>query len=598
MAQQDFLAELKRRNVYKVAVAYAVVAWLLIQAASILLPTFDAPSWVMKVFVLAVVLGFVPALIFAWAFEITPEGIRRESEVPPAQSIARHTGRKLVAITAVLAVFAAALFVYQILRPKEAGTTPSNAQLRLSIPEKSIAVLPFDSLSEDKDNAFFAEGVQDEILTRLAKVADLKVIARSSTQKFKSAPENLPDIAKQLGVMNLLEGSVQKANGEVRVNVQLINALTNAHLWADIYDRKLNDIFAVESDIAKTIADTLQAKLSGAEKNAIAKKPTENTEAYELYLKGRYFWNRRTAENLQEALSYFKQAVEKDSSYALAYAGIADCYSTLVSYSNDAPANYLPPAFVAARRAVQLDDQLGEAHTALASTLSTDLQFPAAEAEFKRAIDLNPNYATARQWHGESLQALGRSDEALPELKRARELDPLSLIINSSLASVLDTAGRYAEALQQIDRALALDSNFGVAHLFRGQILEDQGKLNEAVAEYRKAENTVPRAECQSLIACIYARTGRVEEARQILADLTGAAQHGYVPSYALAQIHVALGQNEEALSRLEKAYEERSIQVGGNDTCPIIDKRVDPLRHAPRFQKILAKLTASSTTQ
>ena len=193
--------------------------------------------------------------------------------------------------------------------------------------------MPFDNLSEDKTNAYFAEGVQDEILTRLAKVADLKVIARTSTQKFKSSPENLPDIAKQLGAMNILEGSVQKVNDQVRVNVQLINALTNAHLWADTYDRKLIDIFAVESEIAKTIADTLQAKLTGSEKISIAKTPTVNPEAYELYLKGRFFWNKRTAADLRKAIEYFNQAISKDPGYALAYSGLADCYSILGVYS-------------------------------------------------------------------------------------------------------------------------------------------------------------------------------------------------------------------------------------------------------------------------
>src|SRR5438270_1891592 len=257
-----FLTELKRRKVYRVAVAYAIVAWLLIQAASILFPTFEAPPWVMKVFVLVIVLGFLPALIFSWAFEITPEGIRRESEIELNKSITRRTGRKIVALTIALAVVAAGLFVYQLVRSKsDASGSPTAA----TIANKSIAVLPFDNLSRDPDNAYFCEGVQDEILTRLAKIADLKVISRTSTQHFKSTPDNLPQIAKQLGVAHILEGSVQKASDQVRVNVQLINALTDAHLWADTYDRKLTDIFAFESDIARTIAETLGARLSRAE---------------------------------------------------------------------------------------------------------------------------------------------------------------------------------------------------------------------------------------------------------------------------------------------------------------------------------------------
>src|SRR5437868_620647 len=249
MSERNFFAELKRRNVYKVAIAYAVVSWLLIQAASIFLPAFDAPPWVMKIFIIVIIFGFPVALIFSWAFEITPEGIKLESEIEPNKSIMRRTGRKIVAVTIALAVVAAGLFVYQLVRPKspfqlERGApatpaSPSLAGARPSIAEKSIAVLPFDNLSRDPDNAYFCEGVQDEILTRLAKVADLKVISRTSTQHFKSTPENLPQIAKQLGAAHILEGSVQKASDQVRVNVQLINALTDAHLWAETYDRKL-----------------------------------------------------------------------------------------------------------------------------------------------------------------------------------------------------------------------------------------------------------------------------------------------------------------------------------------------------------------------
>src|SRR5437868_9103870 len=329
MSERNFFAELKRRNVYKVAIAYAVVSWLLIQAASIFLPAFDAPPWVMKIFIIVIIFGFPVALIFSWAFEITPEGIKLESDIAPNKSIARRTGRKIVAVTIALAVVAAGLFVYQLVRSKsDTSGSPTTA----TIANKSIAVLPFDNLSRDPDNAYFCEGVQDEILTRLAKVADLKVISRTSTQHFKSTPDNLPQIAKQLGVAHIVEGSVQKANDQVRVNVQLINALTDAHLWADTYDRKLTDIFAVESEIAKTIADTLQAKLTGSEKTAMSKKPTANPEAYELYLKGRFFWNKRTSADLRKAVDYFNQAIAKDSNYALAYAGLADAFAMYPDY--------------------------------------------------------------------------------------------------------------------------------------------------------------------------------------------------------------------------------------------------------------------------
>ena len=254
--KRSFFTELKRRNVYKVAVAYAVAAWLLIQAASILFPTFDAPPWLMQIFVVILVIGFLAALVFSWAFEITPEGIVRESEVEHGKPITRRTGRKIVAMTVVLAIFAAGLLIFQVLRARST-MAPRQSEAATAIPEKSIAVLPFENRSEDKTNAYFADGIQDEILTRLSKIADLKVISRTSTQLYQSKPHNLREIAKQLGVANILEGGVQKAGDQVRVNVQLVNAQTDSHLWAETYDRKLTDIFGVESEIAKGIADVV-----------------------------------------------------------------------------------------------------------------------------------------------------------------------------------------------------------------------------------------------------------------------------------------------------------------------------------------------------
>src|SRR5216117_2366562 len=370
MKIDNFFAELKRRNVYKVAIAYVVVAWLLIQAASIFLPAFNAPQWAMQIVILILVVGFPIALVFSWAFEITPEGIKRESEVEADESITHHTGRKIVALTIVLAVIATGLLIFQFVRARtwperqsNGSTSPSAATLS----NKSLAVLPFDNFSGDPQNAYFSEGVQDEILTRLAKIAELKVISRTSTQRFKSAPNDLRQIAQQLGVANILEGSVQKANDQVRVNVQLINALTDAHLWADTYDRKLTDIFAVETEIAKTIADTLQARLTGSEKTAISKKPTANPEAYELYLKGRFFWNKRTSVDLPKSVDYYNQAIAKDPNYALAYAGLADAYVLYPDYGVGAPVEFYPKTKEMAAKALALDSTLGEPHAALGS---------------------------------------------------------------------------------------------------------------------------------------------------------------------------------------------------------------------------------------
>jgi len=587
----NFFAELKRRNVYKVAVAYLVVSWLLIQAGSIFFPAFDAPAWVMRTFIIVVIFGFPVALIFSWAFEITPEGIKLESEIEPNKSIARRTGRKIVAVTIALGLVAAGLFVYQLVRSK--SSTPASA-LSAIITNKSIAVLPFDNLSDDKSNAYFTEGVQDEILTRLAKVSDLKVIARTSTQRFKSAPENLPDIARQLGVANILEGSVQKVGDQVRVNVQLINAMTNAHLWADIYDRKLTDIFAVESDIAKSIADTLRAKLSSSAEHVLASRPTENPEAHELYLRGRYFWNRRTGANLQKAADYFQQAIGKDPAYALAYSGLADCHVLLPAYAElgSNPRDELPKALEAARKAVELDDTLGEAHTSLARALASDLQLSPAMSEFKQAIELNPNYATAHQWFGECLQSQGHLEEALVELKRAQELDPLSLIINSVLGFALDTVGKSDEAIAQLHKTIEIDPNFVNAIGQLGNVLEHRGRLKEAIVEYEKCANSVaPDPIDLANLAAAYFLADRKQEAQQLWGKLKSLSKRQYVPAYSMAVVQLAFGNKDEAIRLLEKSYEDRAPFDSADLGWILVDHRLDPLRSDPRFKKLITRI-------
>jgi TolB-like protein/Tfp pilus assembly protein PilF len=587
----SFFAELKRRNVYKVAVAYAVVSWLVVQAASLLFVTFEAPPWAMKIFIVAAALGFPIALVLAWAFELTPEGIKRAEDVLPNESITRKTGRKLVGLTIALAVIAAGLFVFKILwtKPRAARSDAEPS----AVSQKSIAVLPFDNLSRDPDNAYFAEGVQDEILTRLAKVADLKVISRTSTQRFKSAPADLREIAKQLGVAHILEGSVQKAGDSVRVNVQLINALSDAHLWADTYDRKLTDIFAIESEIAKSVAENLQARLNRRAEKVLAARPTENQQAHELYLKGRYLWNRRSTASLRKAGDYFQQAIDLDPNYALAYAGLADVHSILPVYAGTAPKDDVPKALVAAGKAVELDNNLAEAHTSLGNARVSNAQLKLAEPEFRRALELNPNYATAHQWLAECLFAQGRFPESLAENERAHELDPLSLIINASYASSLSGVGRYDDAVKQARKTLDLDPDLIPGHEILGQTYEDEGKLDEAITEYRKANEIEATPSNSAMLAHAYAKTGRLAETRKILDQLTALSARRYVGAYPLAIVHLALGEKEEALRLLEQSFVERDILLQGLFGSIKIDKRLDPLRNDPRFQKLVERFDA-----
>jgi eukaryotic-like serine/threonine-protein kinase len=457
-----------------------------------------------------------------------------------------------------------------------------------SLNEKSIAVLPFENLSEDKSNAYFAEGIQDEILTRLSKIADLKVISRTSTEKYKSKPDNLREIAKQLGVSNILEGSVQKAADQVRVSVQLINATTDGHLWAEIYDRKLTDIFKVESDVAKTIAETLQAKLTGSEEHAISVKPTADAAAYQLYLKGRFFWGRRSGDNIPKAIEYFEEAIRQDPNYALAYAGLAEAWITLPGHASARLQDVKPKAKEAALKSLQIDDTLAGAHTALAQVLFFDLDFTGAIKEFQRAIDLDPNYATAHHWYANGpLLALGRFDEAIAEGARAVELDPLSPIINVNQANNYIIAGRYDEAIHQIRKALELDPEFGYAHSNLGLALEFKGDLPGSIAEFRRAHQLNGDPLSLAYFGNLYGKTGNVTEAANILTELEQLTKTKYVSAYAFALVQTGSGNRAEALRWLEKCYADRSQEIA----YVRVDRLLDPLRDDPGFQNLVGRV-------
>ena len=584
----NFFAELKRRNVYKVAVAYAVSGWLLMQIASQIFPVFDIPNWIIRLIVLLIVLGLPVALVLAWAFEITPQGIKRTEAadaMPQARRQRKHAWIYIVVVSGLISI---GLFLLGRYTAINAPPRQSEA-IAGSLPQKSIAVLPFESLSEDKSNAYFAGGVQDEILTRLAKVADLKVISLTSTQHFNSAPGNLPQIAEQLGVANVLEGSVQKVADQVRVNVQLINALTDAHLWAETYDRKLTDIFAVESDIAKAIAENLQAKLTGSEKNEMSKKPTENSEAYELYLKGRFFWNKRTSADMKTALGYFEQAANVDPNYAVAYAGMADCYLLLPLYGGGVPTEMYPKATAMAQKAITLDPNLGEPHASLGLVHALfDFDFPASVREFEEAIRLNPNYAIAHHWFGDSvLPALGEFDRANAEAQRALELDPLSIVNNTDSGTVYWITGRYQEAVAQFKKAIEMDPRNYTAHWGLGQALERIGDLPGAIAEYEKATQLDDDPLPLGLLGAAKAKADDRTGALSILDKLQEIAKQRYVADYSFALIHLALGQKDDAMKWLESSYAKHQPDLN----WVRVDPDLRPLHGDARFEALAEKI-------
>jgi TolB-like protein/Flp pilus assembly protein TadD len=584
MRIDNFFAELKRRNVYKVAVAYAVVGWLLVQVATQVFPFFEIPNWAVRLVVLLIIVGFPIALVIAWAFELTPEGIKRTEDVDLAASARQPRKHAWIFVVIVGAAFSIGLFFIG----RCTGRNTASAA-RTELPAKSIAVLPFDNLSRDPENAYFAEGVQDEILTRLAKVADLKVISRTSTQRFKSAPANLPDIAKQLGVANILEGSVQKSADQVRVSVQLINALTDAHLWAEIYDRKLTDIFAVESDIAKTIADTLQAKLTGSEKQLMASQSTTDTAAYELYHKGRSLWEQRSGDNIPKAIAFYEQAIARDPNYALAYAGLAKSYVLLPFFAGADRRNVFPKAKEAALKALRLDSNLAEAHVALGKVLFiSEIDLAGAMREYKRAIELQPNDATAHHWFGnDTLAALGRFEEAIAEGKRAVELDPLSPVINADLGTSFYYARRYDESARQLRKTLEIDPTFFYAHYNLGIVLQVTGDLSGAIAEYEKAKQLSDDTFMSTLCAAAKAQAGDKDAAVRMLSDLDKISQHREVVGYWRALLYLSLNNKEEALHWLEQGFEERD---GSNISWIKVDPLLDSLHGDPRFEALVQK--------
>ncbi len=473
----NFFAELKRRNVYKVAIAYAVVAWLLLQAASILFPTFEAPPWTMKVFVAVIALGFPIAVVLAWAFELTPEGIKRAEDVDPSESVRRKTGRKLDFFIIAVLLLVIGILLFQRLHPTVSPAVSSSL-------EKSIAVLPFENLSRDPDNAYFAEGIQEEILTRLAKIADLKVISRTSTQRYQSKPGNLAEIAKQLGVANILEGSVQKAADQVRVNVQLVNARTDSHLWAETYDRKLSDIFGVESEIAKGIAESLQAKLTGREEQELAVKPTNNPEAYDAYLRGLAFEARGWSPipPLWEAISFYERAVQLDPNFALAWARLSRADAVLYFTGGDTTAARRDAAKKALENAQKLQPNSPETLLALGYYQYWVLRdYGLAKTTFKQVSKILPGNSSEVPYAlGLVTRREGHWDESVAHWEEGLALDPRNLELLGFAAETDAVRRQFPAALKLYDRALDILPNDPDMMALKGSIYQAQGNLQEA----------------------------------------------------------------------------------------------------------------------
>ena len=471
---KNFLAELKRRNFYKVAIAYAVVAWLLIQVATQVFPFFEIPNWVVRLVVLVIIVGFPIALIIAWAFELTPEGLKRTefADKLPKKPSGNRVWLYVVVLAGALSI--TLFFVGRYTAPKVTNSSESLA--------RSIAVLPFENLSRDPDNAYFAEGIQEEILTRLAKIADLKVIARTSTQQYQSKPRDLSEIAKQLGVANILEGSVQKVADQVRVNVQLIHAASESHLWADTYDRKLTDIFGVESEIAKAIAESLQAKLTGGEQRALAVKPTNNAEAYDAYLRGLAFEGRMASpDDLEKVVGFYERSVQLDPAFALAWARLSRANAHVYFGGLDTTLPRREATERALNTAQKLQPNAPETLLAQAYYQYWVLRdYELAKATFGRVRELLPGSSDVPAALALIARRKGHWDESVANWEQTLVLDPRNIEWLKEAAATYAMLRQFPAALKTYDRVLDIVPNDPETVAFEAGIYQSEGNLEQA----------------------------------------------------------------------------------------------------------------------
>jgi adenylate cyclase len=577
---KHFFAELKRRNVYKVAIAYAVIAWLLMQIATQVFPFLEIPNWAIRLVIMLIVIGFPIALVIAWAFELTPEGLKRTEF---ADELPKKVPRSRAWIYVVIVAGAISVSLFFLGRytaiSKQSGLT--------ELPAKSIAVLPFVNMSADKNDEYLSDGISEELITALSKITGLQVKARTSSFAFKGKNEDIQKIGELLHVSHLVEGSVAKAGNRLRISAQLIQASDGNHLWSDTYDREMQDIFAVRSDVAQQVVQALQVKLGVEAKRALVQKPTENLKAFQYYMQGQAYAQRSTREDLLTAIHYYEKAIDEDGEYALAYAGLADAYAVLGGRGYIAPQEGRRKSEDAARKALTLDDNLAEAHVALGLVYLqfAPSNFSLADRELRRAIEFSPSLATARQYLGLSLVRQGRLDKSFEEFLKAHELDPLSSIIARAQALPYYLKRDYPRALELLRQANELGPGFTTTWEIGVYI---QNRLfDEALAELEKAKRK--RTSDPILIystGMVYAAQGKRAEALQITKELEEMSGASLSEAHWIAKIYVGLNDKETAVSWLERGLAAGTIRVFYKDE-PVWDT----IRSDPRFTDLLQRM-------
>jgi TolB-like protein/Tfp pilus assembly protein PilF len=493
----------------------------------------------------------------------------------------RHRGVFYAGLAALAAVLAIAGYgLYQMAGPGGGGGAID-----------SIAVLPFENVGGDPDAEYLSDGITENLINSLSKLPGLRVVSRSSAFSFKGKGISPREAGRELEVGAVLTGRVQQRGDTLVIGVELVDVGQDAQLWGEQYTRPTSDVFAMQEEISRAIAGNLRLRLTGEEEARLARRETENTEAYDLYLKGRYFWNKRTREELIKGIDFFQQAIEIDPTYALAYAGLADSYYLLATpeYGAMAPRDGMPKAKAASLKALEIDDTLAEPHVTLAVIrMDYDWNLLGSEREFKRALELNPRYPTAHHWYAYNLLVDRRYEEAIAEIMKARELDPLSLIISADVGYVLLVGRRYDQAIHELRKTIEMDVNFAVAHWNLGLAYEQKAMYAEAIAEFEKAI-ALSRGSSVYMAALghAYAASERRAEALKIVRQLKESAERRYISPLVIAVVYAGLGAKSEVFDWLEKAYEERASLP----TAIGVDPRFDPLRDDPRFQSLLRRL-------
>src|SRR6266487_1225511 len=588
----SFFSELKQRHVVRVAIAYGVTAWLLAQIATQIFPFFEIPNWSVRLVILVLLIGFPIALALAWVFEITPEGIVRMKEAVPNESSRRRTRYTFTVGITVVTLAAIGLFAFRLSRQKPSSAPTSESAPAVSS-EKSIAVLPFENASNEPNTEYLSEGISEALINSLSELQQLRVIARPTAFRYKQKDVDPRQVGRELGVAAVLTGKVRQMQDALNVQVDLVDAVTGAEIWGAGYDRKITDLLAVKQAIAQEVAAKLKLKLSTEEQRRLVKRDSTNAEAYQFYLRGRYFWNKRTSDGIKQAIEHFRQSIERDPNFALGYVGLADSYTGLTFYNFAAPHEAMPKAKESATKALALDDTLAEAHATLAHILiNYDWNSSAAEKEFKRSIELKPDYATAHQWYAiHYLTAMGRLEEAVQEMKKALELEPASLVMNTFMGATLYYAGRYDEAIDQCRRTIQMDPNFAVAHWHLGLAYEQKQVLDAATEEFKKAISLSGGSPLmKAALGRAYAESHNNHEANEMLNELNELAKREYASAYEIATIYVALGNNEQAFQLLAKAYAEHSFHLVNLNASP----QFKSVSSDSRFQSLVQRVGLS----